>query len=101
MVLPKIGEKIHARKRLETYKNDSRSFEITTNQRTNKKGGQIMARRIQIVLPDGIHKRTAVASVDKSEKMGPNFYLEIFAKGLLVCENEIKEQRQQKPKGKQ
>ena len=60
-----------------------------------------MARRIQIILPDGIHKRTAVASVDKSEKMGPNFYLEIFAKGLLVCENEIKEQRQQKPKGKQ
>lgn len=41
-----------------------------------------MARKIQILLPDGIAKRTMLAGVDAGMKWGHALYLEIFIRGL-------------------
>ena len=54
-----------------------------------------MARKIQILLPDGIAKRTMLAGVDAGMKWGHALYLEIFIRGLGDFEKYVKQQRLQ------
>lgn len=56
-----------------------------------------MARKIQILLPDGIAKRTMLAGVDAGMKWGHALYLEIFIRGLGDYEKFVKLQRTQEP----
>lgn len=56
-----------------------------------------MARKIQILLPDGIAKRTIIAGVDAGMKWGHGLYLEIFTRGLIEFEKVAKQQRQTMP----
>ena len=54
-----------------------------------------MARKIQILLPDGIAKRTMIAGVDAGMKWGHALYLEIFIRGLGEFEKVAKQLRAQ------
>jgi len=56
-----------------------------------------MARKIQILLPDGIAKRTMLAGVDAGMKWGHALYLEIFIRGLGDFEKYIKQQKTTPP----
>lgn len=49
-----------------------------------------MSRKIQILLPDGVAKRTIIAGVDAQKKWGQNLYLEVFCLGLGELEKQLK-----------
>lgn len=57
-----------------------------------------MSKKIVIVLPDGVDKRTMILSMDLNTKWGHAFYLDVFKAGIDALEKKQKEKSaEQKP----